>query len=126
MMTQARRTPGTAHPSGVEEAPQDVASLLERVRGGETALFEAVIRRHNQRLYRLARTILRDDVEAEEVLQNAYVRAYENLTQLRDLERFPSWIAHIVVHEAWARMRRRRHQARLACVPDGAAPEPTS
>jgi RNA polymerase sigma-70 factor (ECF subfamily) len=96
------------------EAASEVAALLvDRARAGD-ALFAAVMRRYNQRLFRIARAILRDDGEAEDVLQDAYVRAFANLDQLEDPARFSSWISRIVVYEAWGRLRRRRQQASLA------------
>jgi RNA polymerase sigma-70 factor (ECF subfamily) len=55
--------------------------VVYRVRGGETALYEVIMRRYNQRLYRIARAILHSDAEAEDVMQDAYVRAYEHLEQ---------------------------------------------
>ncbi len=55
--------------------------VVARVLAGETAMFEIVMRRHNQCLYRVARAILRNDGEAEDVMQDAYVRAYEHLDQ---------------------------------------------
>ena len=55
--------------------------VVRRVRAGETGLFEVVMRRYNQRLYRVARAILRDDAEAEDVTQQAYVNAYRHLDQ---------------------------------------------
>src|SRR5215468_9660004 len=55
--------------------------VVERVKGGETALYEILMRRYNQRLYRAARAILKDEAEAEDVMQDAYVRAFQNLHQ---------------------------------------------
>ncbi len=55
--------------------------VVERVRAGETALYEIIMRRYNQRLYRVARAIVRDDGEAEDVMQSAYIHAYEHLGQ---------------------------------------------
>ena len=55
--------------------------VVARVLAGETALFEILMRRYNQRLYRISRVILRNDGEAEDVMQDAYVRAYEHLDQ---------------------------------------------
>ena len=55
--------------------------VVQRVRAGETGLFEVVMRRYNQRLYRVARAILRDYAEAEDVTQQAYVNAYQHLDQ---------------------------------------------
>jgi RNA polymerase sigma-70 factor (ECF subfamily) len=87
--------------------------LIERIRKGDKPLFEAVMRRYNQRLFRLARSLLRDDSEAEDVLQDAYVRAYAHLDQLEDAAKLGSWLSHIVVHECRARLRRRGRHMRL-------------
>ena len=57
--------------------------LVTLVKQGNTALFELLMRRNNQRVYRTARSILRDQSEAEDVMQHAYVRAWENLEQFR-------------------------------------------
>jgi RNA polymerase sigma-70 factor, ECF subfamily len=81
--------------------------LVQRVLAGETTLFEIVMRRYNQRLYRIARAILRDDSEAEDVMQDAYVRAYEHLAQFAGRSRFSTWLTRIAIHEALARVRRR-------------------
>lgn len=95
-----------ARPLRADEA--DDGALVERVRSGDTALYAALMRRHNQRLFRVARAILRDDDEAEDVLQEAYVRAFEQLGRLEDRSAFAAWVCKIVVHEARARLRRRR------------------
>ena len=81
--------------------------IVSRVLAGETALFEIVMRRYNQRLYRISRAILRDDGEAEDVMQDAYVRAYEHLDQFAGRAAFSTWLTRIAVHEALARKRRR-------------------
>ena len=84
--------------------------IVERVRAGEKPLFEVLMRRYNQRLYRAARSILRDDHEAEDVMQHAYVSAYAHLDQFAGRARFSTWLTRIAVHEALARARRRaRH-----------------
>ncbi len=82
--------------------------VVTRVLAGETALFEIIMRRHNQRLYRAARAILRDDAEAEDVMQDAYVRAYQNLQQFAGRAKFSTWLTKIAVYEALARVERRR------------------
>ena len=87
--------------------PLDDAELVRRIRAGEPALFELVMRRYNQRLFRVLRALLRDDAEAEDVLQEAYVRAFAHLGQLDRPERLASWLTHIAVHEGKARLRRR-------------------
>src|SRR5215208_6002546 len=79
-----------------------------RVRDGETALFEVIMRRYNQRLYRTARSILGDNTEAEDVTQDAYVRAYMHLDQFDGRAKFSTWLTKIAVHEALARLRKRQ------------------
>lgn len=81
--------------------------VVEHVLAGQTALYELLMRRHNQRLYRVARAILRDDGEAEDVMQDAYVRAYQNLSSFEGRAKFATWLTRITVHEALARLRRR-------------------
>src|SRR5262245_2308563 len=81
--------------------------VVARVLAGETALFEILMRRHNERIYRAARAILRDDTEAEDVMQQAYVNAYTHLRQFDGRAQFATWLTRIAVHEALARARRR-------------------
>jgi RNA polymerase sigma-70 factor (ECF subfamily) len=80
---------------------------------GDTARFELLMRRYNQRLYRAARAITRDDREAEDVIQQAYVNAYTNLRQFNGQARFGTWLTRIVINEALARVRRRRQYQSL-------------
>src|SRR5262245_5922283 len=74
---------------------------------GQTALFEVLMRRHNERIYRAARAILRDDREAEDVMQQAYVNAYAHLRQFDGRATFATWLTRIAVYEAIARARKR-------------------
>jgi len=86
--------------------------VVSRVLAGESALYELLMRRYNQRLYRVARAILRDDTEAEDVMQDAYVRAYQHLADFEGRARFSTWLTRIAVHEALARCRfRSRYQS---------------
>lgn len=82
--------------------------VVARVLQGETALFEIIMRRYNQRLFRVALAILRDEAEAEDVTQDAYVRAYQHLNQFAGRSAFSTWLTRIAVHEALARAGRRR------------------
>lgn len=85
--------------------------VIDRVRAGETALYEVIMRRYNQRLYRVARAILHNDGEAEDVMQDAYVRAYAHLDQFASRAPFSTWLTRIAVNEALARVRlRNRNQ----------------
>lgn len=91
--------------------------VVGRVLAGETALFEILMRRYNQRLYRVSRVILRDDSEAEDVMQDAYVRAYEHLNQFAGRAAFSTWLTRIAIHEALARKRKRGRMDELDALP---------
>ena len=99
----------------LEQARQEAWSdeqVVSRVLTGETALYELLMRRYNQRLYRVARAILHDDAEAEDVMQDAYVRAYQHLADFEGRAKFSTWLTRIAVHEALARSHRRsRYQS---------------
>jgi RNA polymerase sigma-70 factor (ECF subfamily) len=74
--------------------------VVRRVLGGDAMLFELLMRRHNQRIYRAIRSIVRDDAESEEIMQEAYVRAYEHLAQFEGRAQFTTWLTRIAVNEA--------------------------
>ncbi len=84
------------------------AELLAHLRAGRPAAFAALMRRNNQRLYRLARGILKDDSEAEEAVQEGYVRAFTHLDGFKGEASLATWLARIVMNEALGRLRRRR------------------
>ena len=81
--------------------------VIAHVLAGQTALFEVIMRRHNERLYRVARAIVRDDSEAEDVMQQAYVNAYAHLRQFNGQATFATWLTRIAANEAIGRLRRR-------------------
>lgn len=78
--------------------------VVRRVLAGDLVLFELLMRRHNQRVYRAVRSILRDDTECEDVMQEAYVRAYEHLGQFERRAQFSTWLTRIAVNEALKRL----------------------
>ena len=84
----------------------DDAALALRIAAHDDAAFTLLMRRHNQRLFRTARSILRDDTEAEDVLQDAYLLAYRSIDQFRGDARLSTWLTRIVVNEAIARSRK--------------------
>jgi len=86
------------------------AEVVARVRSGETALFELLMRRHNERLFRTLRAILRCDVEAEDAMQECYLRAYRELHTFEGRSRLSTWLTRIGVNLA---LDRRRRQSRL-------------
>jgi RNA polymerase sigma-70 factor (ECF subfamily) len=81
--------------------------IVKRVVAGDVALFELVMRRHNQRIYRAVRAILRDDDEVEDVMQQAYLNAFEHLDQFAGNAQFATWLTRIALNEALARLRKR-------------------
>lgn len=97
--------------------------VVERVLAGDASLFEILMRRYNQRLFRVARGILAEDSEAEDVMQEAYVRAFRELATFRGEARFATWLTRIACHEALARARKRQ---RLVPIGGGEPPEPPS
>jgi RNA polymerase sigma-70 factor (ECF subfamily) len=88
------------------------------VKHGEIGLFEIVMRRYNQRLYRIIRSILGTDSDTEDVLQEAYLKAYSHLEQFEGRSSFATWLTKIAVYEAMARARRGRRFQPLAEAAD--------
>ncbi|RXT47285.1 RNA polymerase subunit sigma [Mesorhizobium erdmanii] len=82
--------------------------LVRRALARDAGAFRTIIKTHNQRLYRLARGILRNDAEAEDVVQEAYVRAFANLAAFRGDASLATWLSRIVINEALGRLRKRR------------------
>jgi len=80
--------------------------IVIRVVDGQTALYEVLMRRYNERIYRAARAIVRDEDEAEDVMQQAYVNAYAHLRQFDGRAKFSTWLTKIAIHEALARARK--------------------
>lgn len=94
------------------------AEVVERVIGGETSLFEILMRRHNQRVYRVARSVVRDEGEAEDVMQQAYINAFVHLKQFERRAQFSTWLTRITLYEALARRRKKRPEESLSMHDD--------
>lgn len=84
------------------------AELLGRARTGDEGAFAAIMRRCNRRLFRAARSILKDDGEAEEAVQEAYLRGFTRLHDFTGQSSVVTWLTRIAINEALARLRRRR------------------
>jgi RNA polymerase sigma-70 factor, ECF subfamily len=95
------------------EEPELIAAAIHKDEGA----VREIVRRHNQRLYRLARGILRDDSEAEDALQDAYIKAFSQLASFRGDAAFGTWLGRIVLNEALMRQRRRRISVALGDSP---------
>jgi len=86
----------------------DDAELVERIARHDQAAFEALMRRHNGKLFRVARAILKDDAEAEEALQDAYLDAYRHMGDFRGGARLSTWLTRIVINQALMRLRKQK------------------
>ncbi len=94
----------------------DDAELVRLARANHGNAFRAIMQRNNRRLYRVARSVVRDDGEAEDVVQEAYVRAFGCLEQFRGDARLATWLSRIVLNEALGRLRRARPTVELATL----------
>jgi RNA polymerase sigma-70 factor (ECF subfamily) len=124
--------PLTRAPQVRTQAPSD-EDLVRLARTRDEAAVRAITARYNRRLFRIARSILRDDAEAEDVVQETYVRAFTGLDMFRGDAAFGTWITRIAMNEALGRLRRRRptvewetygsnrHQAEIINFPASAA-----
>ncbi len=97
----------TAPLPGSDNPPSDEA-IVTRVRAGDVALFEILMRRHNARLYRVIRSVIGSETEVEDVMQQAYLHAYTALEGFAGLSSFATWLTRIGLNEALARLRKRR------------------
>src|SRR5215471_14732738 len=82
------------------------AEVVKRVRAGDRALFEILMRRHNVRLYRAARAVLKNEHDVEDVMQQAYINAFTHLHQFEERAQFSTWLIRIGLNEAFARRRK--------------------
>jgi RNA polymerase sigma-70 factor (ECF subfamily) len=96
------------HTASTAPLPADDAALAARITAHDQTAFEMLMRLHNGRLFRVARAILRDDADAEDVLQEAYLDAYRNMAQFRGDSRLGTWLVRIVVNRALMRLRSSR------------------
>jgi RNA polymerase sigma-70 factor (ECF subfamily) len=87
------------------------ADFARRIASGDHLAFEVLMRKHNRMLFRTARAILRDDADAEDALQLAYLNAYRSIGSFRGESRLSTWLTRIVVNEAMMRVRRRGREA---------------
>jgi len=90
--------------------PLDETDLALRIGARDERAFETVMRAHNSMLYRLARSILRDDADAEDAVQDAYLSAYRNIASFRGGAKLSTWLARIVINEAYGRLRKQKQR----------------
>jgi len=96
-----------------ETLEEEDAALAARVAAGDLAAFERLMRLHNRRLYRLARATLRDEADAEEALQDAYLRAFKAIGQFRGESSLATWLSRLVLNECLGRLRRQGRRSSI-------------
>jgi RNA polymerase sigma-70 factor (ECF subfamily) len=106
-----------AKTSNTTDAADD--NLVARARDRDEVAIRAIIKANNRRLYRLARGILRNDSEAEDVVQETYVRAFTHLDSFRGDSSLATWLSRIAINEALGRLRSQRPTVELASLPSG-------
>lgn len=92
--------------------------LVKTVLKGETRPFEVIIRRYNQRLYRIGMSILNNDAETEDAMQAAYINAYEHLAQFQHRSAFGTWLTRIMINQCYEQKRKRLYRGTDAPVTD--------
>lgn len=107
---RAAEAPAHVHFTSADDACDRMsdAELASATRQGDPRAFRAIMTRSNPRLYKIARSIVRDDSEAEDVVQESYLRAFAGLAGFRGDSRLTTWLTRIVINEARGRLRRRR------------------
>ena len=95
------------------------SDVVARVRAGESGLFEILMRRHNQRVYRAVRSVVREEADVEDVMQQAYVNAFTHLHQFEDRSQFSTWLIRIALNEAFGRRRKLQLSESLARTRSG-------
>lgn len=100
--------PNTTYPAEAAGNSPDAALALQ-IAGGNAGALEQMMRTHNRRLFRVARSILQDDADAEDALQEGYIRAYRNMASFRGEASLSTWLTRIIVNQALEGRRRRSH-----------------
>src|SRR5580698_11211680 len=101
-------SPTTPAPPGGPPPSSDESLLVARARSGDAAAFTEVVNRYERKIYRLAKHITQNDEDAEDVLQEAFLKAYEHLGNFQGNSKFYTWIVRIAVNEALMKLRKRR------------------
>jgi RNA polymerase sigma-70 factor (ECF subfamily) len=117
-ITQANPDAQANDPTDRVTHPSDEA-LVDRVKQGDLSAFELLVRRHNQRLYRAVRSVLRTGEEVEDAMQDAYFAALKHIDQFEGRAQFGTWLLRIGINEARARLRRRGRLVALDELPAG-------
>ncbi len=101
-------SPTTPAPPGTPPPSNDEGELVVRAKAGDIQAFTDLVNRYERKIYRLAKHITQNDEDAEDVLQDAFLKAYEHLDSFQGNSKFYTWIVRIAVNEALMRLRKRR------------------
>jgi RNA polymerase sigma-70 factor (ECF subfamily) len=102
----------------VVEPPSEESILVEAARSGDIGAFESLVRRYDRNVFRIAQHITQNREDAEDVVQDAFLKAYQNLGQFQGQSKFYTWLVRIAVNEALMRLRRRRPERMVSIDED--------
>lgn len=102
----------------VAEPPSEETRLVEAARAGDIGAFESLVRRYDRNVFRIAQHITQNREDAEDVVQDAFLKAYQNLGQFQGQSKFYTWLVRIAVNEALMRLRRRRPERMVSLDED--------
>jgi RNA polymerase sigma-70 factor (ECF subfamily) len=102
----------------VAEPPSEESVLVEAARSGDIGAFESLVRRYDRNVFRIAQHITQNREDAEDVVQDAFLKAYQNLGQFQGQSKFYTWLVRIAVNEALMRLRRRRPERTVSIDED--------
>jgi len=102
----------------VAEPPSEESILVEAARSGDIGAFESLVRRYDRNVFRIAQHITQNREDAEDVVQDAFLKAYQNLGQFQGQSKFYTWLVRIAVNEALMRLRRRRPERMVSIDED--------
>jgi RNA polymerase sigma-70 factor (ECF subfamily) len=102
----------------VAEPPSEETLLVEAARSGDISAFESLVRRYDRNVFRIAQHITQNREDAEDVVQDAFLKAYQNLGQFQGQSKFYTWLVRIAVNEALMRLRRRRPERMVSIDED--------
>src|SRR5437899_12966673 len=98
---------GTIQPR-VSEPVSDELALVQAAKGGDVAAFEELVKRYDRNVFRIAQNITQNREDAEDVVQDAFLKAYQNLKQFQGNSKFYTWLVRIAVNEALMKLRKRK------------------
>ncbi|AZO38988.1 RNA polymerase sigma factor [Mesorhizobium sp. M2A.F.Ca.ET.037.01.1.1] len=104
--------------AGIGAAAAGDMALVRRALARDPDACRAIIKTHNQRLYRIARGVVRNDAEAEDIVQEAYMRAFASLGAFRGEASLSTWLSRIVINEALGRLRKRKRMVAMPEIPE--------